>query len=98
MSKNENSFQADLIKEIEERLPGAIVLKNDPNYLQGVPDLTIFYGKRWATLECKKSKDAPARPNQPYYVETMNNMSFSSFIYPENKEDVLNELQRSFEA
>ena len=98
MSKNENSFQADLIKEIEERLPGAIVLKNDPNYLQGVPDLTIFYGKHWATLECKKSKDAPSRPNQPYYVETMNNMSFSSFIYPENKEDVLNELQRSFET
>lgn len=76
--------------------PGCIVLKNDPNYLQGIPDLIILWGPRWATLEVKKSANASHQPNQDYYVATMNDMSFSRFIYPENKEEVLYELQQSF--
>lgn len=76
--------------------PGCIVLKNDPNYLQGIPDLIILWGPRWATLEVKKSANASHQPNQDYYVATMDNMSFSRFIYPENKEEVLHELQQSF--
>lgn len=95
--KKESEFQADLIKEIKELFPGCIVLKNDPNYIQGIPDLSIFYKNKWATLECKKSLKATKRPNQEYYVNQMNAMSFSRFICPENKEEVLNELQRSFD-
>lgn len=94
----ENKFQSDLIKELKKLFPGCIVLKNDPNYIQGIPDLLILYGKRWASLECKKSADAPARPNQPYYVKRMNKMSFSRFIFPENKEEVLRELQSAFKS
>ena len=94
----ENKFQSDLIKELKELFPGCMVLKNDPNYIQGIPDLLILYGKKWASLECKKSADAPARPNQPYYVKRMNKMSFSRFIFPENKEEVLNELQSAFKS
>ena len=76
--------------------PGCLVLKNDPNYIQGIPDLTILWNNRWATLEVKKSAKATHQPNQDYYVGLMNQMSFSSFIYPENKEEVLDELQQSF--
>lgn len=76
--------------------PGCIVVKNDPNYIQGIPDLTIFWRRFWATLEVKKSKKASHQPNQDYYVNRMNEMSFSRFIYPENKEEVLRELQQSF--
>lgn len=94
----ENKFQSDLIKEIKDMFPGCIVLKNDPNYIQGIPDLLILHGKRWAALECKKSKDAPPRPNQTYYVKRMNKMSFSRFIYPENKEEVLDGLQSTFKS
>lgn len=94
----ENEFQRKLIKEIKTRFSGAIVLKNDPNYIQGIPDLTIFYKNKWATLECKKNKKAERQPNQEYYVETMNSMSFSRVIFPENKEEVLNDLQHSFES
>lgn len=98
MAKRENRFQSELIKEIKERFPGCVVLKNDPNYIQGIPDLTVLYEDRWAMLECKKSADEPCQPNQPYYVERTNEMSFARFIFPENKETVLNELQRSFQT
>lgn len=92
----ERDFQGKLIKEIKERFDGAIVMKNDANYIQGVPDLLILYNDKWAALECKKSSKASKRPNQEYYVDLMNKMSFARFINPTNKEEVLNELQQSF--
>lgn len=92
---NENVYQAKLIKKIKTLLPDAIVMKNDPTYIQGIPDLTIINGDRWATLEVKRSAHATARPNQKEYVERMNNMSFSRFIFPENESEVLNELQQA---
>ena len=93
----ENKFQANLIKELKKMFPGCLVLKNDATYIQGIPDLLILYNDRWAALECKKSANEPLRPNQPYYVEKMNDMSFSSFIYPENKEEVLDGLQSALQ-
>lgn len=93
----ENNFQSKLIKELKEMFPGCVVLKNDPNYIQGFPDLTILYFNKWAVLECKKSEDEPCQPNQPYYVDKLDGMSFSRFIYPENKEEVLYELQQAFQ-
>ena len=84
--------------EIKQRLPGAIVIKLDAHYIQGIPDLLILYKDRWGSLECKKSEKATHRPNQEYYVEKMNKMSFSSFIFPENRTEVLNELQRALES
>lgn len=92
----ESDFQANLIKEIEERFPGCIVMKNDPNYIQGIPDLLVLYNNKWVALECKRSKGEKPRPNQPYYVEKMNDMSYASFIFPENKEEVLNAIQSTF--
>ena len=93
----ENKFQANLIKELKTMFPGCVVLKNDPDYIQGVPDLLILHKNKWASLECKKSANAKKQPNQEYYVGLMNEMSFSKFIFPENKEEVLNELRETFE-
>jgi hypothetical protein len=93
----ESKFQADLIKELKQLFPGCVIMKNDPEYIQGIPDLTILYGAKWATLECKKSKKASHRPNQEYYVDKLNGMSYSAFVYPENKEEVLNELQQALQ-
>lgn len=97
--KLERDFQKDLIKEIESRFPGSIVTKIQP-YIQGIPDLLILYKNRWAMLEVKKSEEDAKhpRPNQPYYVNRLNEMSFSSFIYPENKEQVLNDMEQSFQS
>ncbi len=98
MGQTENRYQAKLKKKIKERFPGCIVLKNDPTMTQGIPDLLILYGDRWAALECKRESKSSTRPNQPYYVEKMNEMSYASFICPENEEEVLNAVQRSFET
>lgn len=93
----ENKFQSKLIKEIKDRFPGCIVMKNDSSYIQGIPDLLVLFRNKWAALEVKKSNTASHRPNQDYYVDKMNNMSYAAFIYPENKEEVLNGMARSFE-
>ena len=94
----ENKFQSKLIKEIKNRFPGCIIMKNDSSYIQGIPDLIILFKDRWAALEVKKSNDANHRPNQDYYVDKMNEMSYASFISPENKEEVLDGMERSFKA
>lgn len=92
----ESGFQKCLVEELETLFPGALIYKNEGK--QGLPDLTILWKNHWALLECKKSeKDRKRpRPNQEYYVERANEMSFSRFIYPENKQEVLNELQQAF--
>ena len=92
----ESKFQSDLKKELKRRFPGCMVLKNDANGIQGIPDLLILYKTKWASLECKQSKNAKHQPNQDYYVNEMNDMSFSRFIFPENKDEVLNDLEQTF--
>lgn len=89
----ENKFKTDLIAELKEMFPGAIITHLDPNEIQGIPDILILYNNKWAVLEGKKSVDASHRPNQDYFVDLMNRMSFAAFIYPENKKEVLHELQ-----
>ncbi len=92
----ESKFQAKLIQELKSMFEGCIVMKNDSGYIQGIPDLIILHKNRWASLEVKKSARANKQPNQEYYVEKMNEMSFSRFIYPENKDEVLDELYLYF--
>ena len=92
----ENKYQQGLRQRILDRFPGSIILKNDPNYIQGIPDLLVLYGPYWAMLEVKKETHAHHQPNQDYYVKKLNEMSFSSFIYPENEEVVLDGMERAF--
>ncbi len=92
----ESRFQSDLIKELKKRFPGCMVLKNDANYIQGFPDLTILHKDRWAVLECKKGEKEKHQPNQDYYVEKLNGMSYSAFVCPENKQQIMSELEKIF--
>ena len=97
----ETNFQKDLKDDIEEKFPGAMVFKMDPSdpfNPQGIPDLLVLYKNKWASLEVKKSKSASKRPNQPYYVNKMNEMSYAAFVSPENKKEVLDDLERVFKS
>lgn len=97
-SKLERDFQAKLIKELKNLFVGCLVMKLDSSYIQGIPDLLVLYKNKWASLECKKNASATKQPNQEYYVGLMNEMSFSRFICPENKEEVLRDLQSTFKS
>lgn len=94
----ESKFQQKLKKELETRFPGCVILKNDPSFIQGIPDLIILFGKKWAALECKRDAYSKHQPNQDYYVNKLNDNSFARFIYPKNKGEILDELERFFEG
>lgn len=94
----ESQYQTKVIKKLEKLFPGCMILRNDPQYRQGVPDVLVLYRSTWAALEVKVALDSDLQPNQSYYVELMDDMSFAAFICPENEEDVLNELQQAFES
>lgn len=98
MSKLESKFQKELMDEIRALYPGCVILKNDSSYIQGFPDWTILYKDKWAVLEAKRAENAKKQPNQEHYVNQLNDMSYSSFVYPENKEVVLRELRKAFES
>ena len=94
----ENRFKTNLIKDLKNLFPGCIVVHLDPNEIQGIPDLLVLYKDKWAALEGKKTANASVRPNQSYYVNKMNDMSYAAFVYPENKEEVLYEISRVFQS
>ena len=94
-SKLESGFQDKLRDELKELFPGCMVFKMDQ--IQGIPDLLVLHNNKWASLENKKSANAKHQPNQDYYVNKMDDMSFSRFVYPENKDEVLAELKEHFE-
>ncbi len=94
----ESEYQRKLIKKLERMFPDCLILKNDAGYLQGIPDLVIFYGARYAFLEVKASEDSDTQPNQSYYVALLDSMSFAAFIYPENEREVLRALRAALQG
>ena len=96
MSAKENKYQRDLMGKLSRLLPGCLILKNDPNYIQGIPDLMVLHGDMWAMLEVKASERAAVRPNQKLYIDRLCRMGFARFVYPENEKEVLDELQLYF--
>ena len=94
--KLERDFQKKMIRKLKDKFEGCIVMKNDSGYIQGIPDWTILYNDKWAALEMKRKKNAKRQPNQEYYVEKMNEMSFARFVYPENEEQVVLDLDQFF--
>lgn len=98
LGKLESAFQAQLIRKLKKNFPGCVVLKNDgSNKPNGFPDLTILFANgRWAELECKRESKADKRPLQGYYVDQLNRAGYARFIYPENEEEILSELQQTF--
>jgi hypothetical protein len=98
VSKLESRFQKEVIDEAKARYPGCVALKNDSGYIQGFPDWTILYKDKWAVLEMKRERGARKQPNQEYYVDKLTEMGFSRFVFPENKDEVFEELDVHFKS
>jgi hypothetical protein len=98
MPRLESAYKTGLCHRIRERIPGSLVLRLDPSDQQGIPDILVLFNDRWGTLEGKRDAKAPYQPNQPYFVELMNEMSFSAFIYPEIEEEVLHALESALRS
>lgn len=93
----EAKYQAELIVRLEAIFPDCWILKNDSSYQQGIPDLIVLYRNKWAMLEVKAYEGAEEQPNQGWFIELFDTMSFGAFIYPENEEEVLHDLQQAFQ-
>ena len=98
MGMRESEFEFHVVKRLERSFPGAINLKIFPGYIQGFPDRIVLWNDRWAAYEVKKHQNAHKQPNQDYYINLLDRMSFGAYVYPENEEDFFNEIQRAFES
>lgn len=96
--KLERAYQKRLIKDLQKMFPQCFIMKNDPAETQGIPDILILFGPRWAMLEIKRFDGAEQQPNQYFYVDMFNEMSFAAFIWPENEEEVLDALQSALRS
>ena len=94
----ESKYSTEVRGRIENMFPGSITLKNDSGFRQGIPDVLVLWGDKWAMLEIKAKWNADTQPNQEYYVDLFNNMSFAAFLYPGNEQEVLDALQQAFRA
>jgi hypothetical protein len=98
MPIRESAYQKHVMDRLRYEFPGSVVLKNDSSLVQGIPDLLVLYNERWAMLEVKASAHSRVQPNQNYYVDLFDEMSFGAFIYPENEEEVFSDLQSAFSS
>lgn len=95
-SRLEREYQAKLVKKIERLIPGCYVRKHDMQ--QGWPDLLILAPGFWAMIETKREEPGPEdfEPNQEWWIEEFDRMSFSACIYPENEQEVLHALSQAY--
>ena len=99
--QQEGTFKSHFINRLRAIFPGCMILKNDAEYLQGIPDLLLLWEDRWAIFEVKRKPPTSPRdfePNQEYYIEELDRMSFAACVFPENEEEVLDALQRQFQT
>jgi hypothetical protein len=97
MPKLERDFQRETKYKLKVIFPGCIVKRNSTDDIQGFPDITVFYQGRFAMLEFKRSESASKRPNQEYWIEQIRGIGgFADFIYPENEQEIFDELKEFF--
>lgn len=97
-TKLERDFETDFIDDLERLFPGCEIIKGASMYRQGIPDRIMFYEDFYAFFELKRSARAAQQPNQGWYVEKFDSWSFAAFVYPENKNEVLDAVREAFES
>ena len=97
MAGPEAKFQSNLKKSLKSKFDDCYIFKTNCNEMQGAPDLLVAWRGKCGYLECKRSATASHRPNQDYRVNKINEEGgFARFIYPENRDEVLKEMEEFF--
>lgn len=95
--KKETDFKNGLYNEIRAKFPGSEVVPNDAGYIQGFPDATVYLPNgKYVLLEGKRTSNSARQPNQDYYVNESPLCNNAMFVYPENKKEVLQEIERRY--
>lgn len=94
----ESKFKKAFLDELRDSFPGCVVITGNSATQQGIPDTLILFNDRWAALEFKRTPSASRQPNQSYFIEKFGEMSYASFVYPENKEEVFDAIRETFRA
>lgn len=94
----EGRFKERLLERLKSEFPGCVILWGNSAMRQGIPDILVLHNQHWAMLEAKESEKAAHQPNQDYYVDILDDMSYAAFVYPENLEGVILDLQHTFRA
>ncbi len=91
----ENLFKKYVKKRIIDRFPNLDLDFITPTN-RSMPDMIIIAPIVWAALEFKRSEGASLRPNQDYHIMRLNEKGYATFVFPENVEEVLDELEILF--
>ncbi len=92
----ESEFKEIVKDEIRDRFPD-LDLDFVTTISRSMPDMIILAPAcYWAALEFKRSKNSPHRPNQDHHIERLRKKGYATFVYPENLEVVLDELEILF--
>lgn len=94
----ESEFKRKFKNMLEQSYPGCVLVDINPEQFRSFPDLLFLYDKFWATFEMKRTVGSAVRPNQPYWVEKLDNMSFSRFVEPGTAKEVLDDLARAIQS
>lgn len=99
----ESDFKRWFKGELESRISYWLRFRDRELYLiepktskRSAPDLIVLGPTTWAALEFKISRDADWRPNQNHNINKLSLLSYAKFVYPENAEEVLSELENLF--
>jgi len=94
----ESAFKKNFITELNVRLaPIDLEYIHTRSHNRSFPDLLILGpGSTWAALEFKAAEEADHQPNQAWYINRLNHWAYATFMYPENREEVLGDLEKLF--
>ncbi len=95
----ESEFKKRTIQRIKDRLPSLdLDFINTKPFNRSMPDTFVIGPWCWAALEFKRSEDADQQANQDYHIERLNRKGYARFVFPENVEEVLDDLEAVFSS
>ena len=89
----EAKLQSEVIKWLRSQHCFVMKCSVMPGIPAGTSDVFFCYEGFYGFIEVKKSKTAKFQPLQPEFLEKMHNWSWAKAVYPENWDEIKQELE-----